>query len=121
MSELAAWITAEVERSFLEHLDRQLKSYLHPFEIQFFPIVKKGKSVVEHIERPAEVDEQGERLRKAFQAVNKDWKEARGKVAEKAFTVPCPSCSGTIHYRVAGPRQHIHMHCDGPCHLVVMQ
>lgn len=38
--------------------------------------------------------------------------DKRGLTAAKA---KCPRCAGFIHGRLAGPKKHLHMACDGPC------
>ena len=33
----------------------------------------------------------------------------------------CPYCSGYWHGRLAGPKQHLHMGCDGDCGAMMME
>lgn len=42
----------------------------------------------------------------------------RGLVKAKA---QCPYCDGFWHGRLAGPKQHLHMYCDGNCGTLLMQ
>jgi hypothetical protein len=37
---------------------------------------------------------------------------ARGQTAVK---VKCGKCSGYLHASIVGKKNHIHLHCDGPC------
>ena len=33
----------------------------------------------------------------------------------------CPYCDGYWHGRLAGPKQHLHMGCDGDCGAMMME
>lgn len=37
---------------------------------------------------------------------------ARGQTM---VTMKCGKCTGDLHARLAGKKNHIHLHCDGPC------
>jgi hypothetical protein len=39
----------------------------------------------------------------------------------KRAKVKCPRCDGMLHGRLSGSRNHIHMHCDGPCKRTIME
>jgi len=32
----------------------------------------------------------------------------------------CPFCEGYWHAILAGPKKHIHLHCDGTCNTMMM-
>jgi len=42
----------------------------------------------------------------------KKLKEAKAK---------CPKCEGYLYAVLAGPKEHIHMHCKGSCKMQVME
>lgn len=39
----------------------------------------------------------------------------------KAAKAKCPYCDGFWHGRLAGPKQHLHMKCDGDCGSMMME
>jgi hypothetical protein len=41
--------------------------------------------------------------------------QKRGITAAKA---KCEACDGYLHGALVGKKQHLHMHCDGPCKAV---
>jgi hypothetical protein len=43
---------------------------------------------------------------------------AKGLTFAKA---KCPFCGGHWHARIAGPKKHFHMKCDGDCKSVMME
>lgn len=44
--------------------------------------------------------------------------KAKGVIRAKA---KCPYCAGYWHGRLAGPKQHLHMRCDGDCGAMMME
>lgn len=42
----------------------------------------------------------------------------RGLTRAKA---KCELCTGHLHGRLAGPKNHLHMYCDGTCNATMME
>jgi len=42
----------------------------------------------------------------------------RGVTRAKA---KCEACEGYLHGTLLGKKQHLHMHCDGPCKAIFME
>lgn len=50
-----------------------------------------------------------------------DTKAQMIKGGDRAASKKCPFCEGRWHFILAGPRNHVHGYCDGPCKRIVME
>jgi hypothetical protein len=62
------------------------------------------------LKKMEEVFEMGAKLKKVMLK--------RGLTQAKA---KCARCTGMLHGQLAGRKQHLHMHCDGPCKAMMME
>ncbi len=53
-----------------------------------------------------------------YAMVMKDNMKKKSITAAKA---KCPYCDGFWHGRLAGPKKHLHMSCDGECKTMLME
>lgn len=49
------------------------------------------------------------------------WKAKIIKLGLTRAKAKCPYCEGYWHGILAGPKKHLHMHCDGECKSMMME
>ena len=67
----------------------------------------------------ADVERDAARYRWLREAVK--LKKVMKKKGIRRARAVCPECGGILHGVLAGKRDHLHVHCDGPCKRAMME